>query len=224
YAGKMLRLGLPISLQEVLISLSFLLITAVVNDMGLVASAAVGTGEKLIGFLMMPTMAISVAVATMSAHNFGANRQDRSIKTLWTGIFMSLGIAVLVSACCWLFGTALTSIFSKDSAVIREAALYLKTYSLDCVAVAFVFNFNAFFTSCNKSVFSMAHSLLTTFLIRVPFVIIVGRMAVATLFTIGFAAPLSSLGSLTICFIYFMRLSRKLKADAAAVETAKLPI
>ncbi len=224
YAGKMLRLGLPISLQEVLISLSFLLITAVVNDMGLVASAAVGTVEKLIGFLMMPTMAVSAAVATMSAHNFGANRQDRSIKALWTGIFISLTIGVIVSACSWLFGTALTSIFSKDSAVIGEAALYLKTYSLDCMAVAFVFNFNAFFTSCNKSVFSMTHSLLTTFLIRVPFVIIFGRMAGATLFTIGFAAPLSSLGSLIICFIYFMRLSRKLKADAAVTKAAKLPI
>ena len=214
YAFKMLRLGMPISLQEILISLSFLLITAVVNDMGLVASAAVGTVEKLIGFLMMPTMAVSVAVATMSAHNFGANRPDRSIKCLRAGIGISLAIGAVVCAFCWLFGSVLTSLFSRNPAVIMEASLYLKTYSLDCVLVAFIFNFNAFFTSCNKSVFSMAHSLLTTFLIRIPFVIIVGGMAGVTLFTIGFAPPFSSLGSLIICLIYFGRLSRQLKAEA----------
>lgn len=215
YAGKMLRLGLPISLQEVLISLSFLLITAVVNKMGLVPSAAVGTVEKLIGFLMMPTMALSVAVATMLAHNFGAGRYNRSVRCLWTGTVISLAIGCAVCAFCWLYGTTLTSLFSRNHAVIEEASLYLKTYSLDCVAVAFVFNFNAFFTSCNKSLFSMAHSLLTTFLIRVPFVILVGGMAGATLYTMGCAAPLSSLGSLIICFIYFSRLVRRLRADAA---------
>lgn len=224
YAGKMLRLGLPISLQEILVSLSFLLITAVVNNMGLVSSAAVGTVEKLIGFLMMPTMAISVAVATMSAHNFGAGRHDRSVRCLWTGIVISLAIGCVACAFCWLYGTALTSLFSRNPAVIEEASLYLKPYSLDCVAVALVFNFNAFFTSCNKSLFSMAHSLLTTFLIRVPFVIVVGGMAGATLFTMGFAAPLSSLGSLIICFIYFSRLVRKLRADAAHSGEADMPI
>lgn len=224
YAGKMLRLGLPISLQEILISLSFLLITAVVNRMGLVSSAAVGTVEKLIGFLMMPTMAVSVAVATMSAHNFGANRPDRSVRCLWTGIIISLAIGAAVCAFCWLCGTALTSLFSRNPAVIAEASLYLKTYSLDCVAVAFVFNFNAFFTSWNKSVFSMAHSLLTTFLIRVPFVIIVGGTAGVTLLTIGCAAPLSSLGSLVICLVYFRVLSRKLKAGAGQGGAAESPI
>jgi putative MATE family efflux protein len=230
YAFKMLRIGLPISLQEVLINLSFLLITAVVNKMaednglGAVPSAAVGTVEKLIGFLMMPTLAVSTAVATMSAHNAGANRPDRSVSCLRTGIVISLAIGAAACAFCWLSGSALTSLFSNNPAVVEEASLYLKTYSLDCVVVAFVFNFNAFFTSLGKSVFSMAHSLLTTFLIRVPFVIITGGMAGVTLFAIGFAAPLSSLGSLIICLVYFIRLSRRLKADAALQKAAVPPI
>jgi putative MATE family efflux protein len=226
YAGKMLRIGLPISLQEVLINISFLLITAVVNKMaaekglGAVPTAAVGTVEKLIGFLMMPTMAVSIAVSTMSAHNVGARQPDRSRKCLWAGIYSALAVGAVACAVCWLWGTALTSLFSKDPAVIREASLYLKTYSLDCIIVAFIFNFNAFFSSLNKSVFSMAHSLLTTFLIRVPFVIIAGSMAGVTLFIVGFAAPLSSLGSLLLCLIYYKRLIWKMKDDGAPLEAA----
>lgn len=220
YAGKMLRIGLPISLQEILVNISFLLITAVVNKMaytngmGAAPSAAVGTVEKLISFLMMPTMAISIAVATMSAHNYGARQYMRARKCLWSGIYISLGFGVVVCAFCWIDGTALTALFSKDPNVVHDASLYLKTYALDCIGVAFVFNFNGYFSSCNKSVFSMIHSLTTTFVIRVPFVIIAGGIAGVTLFTIGIAAPLSSLGSLIMCLIYFRWLNKKMKDDS----------
>ncbi len=226
YAGRMLKIGLPISLQEVLISISFLLITAVVNQMaldsglGAVPSAAVGTVEKLISFLMMPTIAVSTAVATMAAHNYGAHQNARARSCLWSGISISLAIAVPACAFCWLFGGLLTSIFSRDPEVVYKASLYLKTYSLDCVIVAFVFNFNAFFSSSNKSLFSMAHSLLTTFVIRVPFVIIVGGMAGVTLLLIGFAAPLSSLGSLILCILYYGRLKRRQNEAPDAALTA----
>ena len=70
----------------------------------------------------------------------------------------------------------------------------------------------------------MIHSLLTTFLIRVPFVVIVGSMAGVTLMTIGCAAPLSSLGSLILCLIYFRLLSRKMKDDSVLIEAADMKI
>lgn len=225
YIKKILRIGLPISLQEILVNLSFLLITAVVNNrMGLSASASVGTVEKLISFLMMPTMAISVAVATMSAHNYGARQFTRARKCLWAGITISLCFAVVVCAFCWIDGKSLTALFSRDPKVIHDASLYLKTYSLDCIGVAFVFNLNGYFSSCNKSVFSMIHSLTTTFLIRVPFVVIAGGIAGVTLLTIGCAAPLSSLGSLIMCLIYFGWLRRKMKDDNTLQESADILI
>lgn len=230
YIGKMVRIGLPLSMQEMLINLSFLLITATVNKLGVesgmgpVPSAAVITVEKLISFLMMPTLAISMAVATMAAHNNGAQQFDRAKKCLWVGIGISLAIAVILCILCWVRGEALTSLFSRDPVVVREASLYLKTYALDCIGVAFVFNFNGYFSSCNKSVFSMMHSLTTTFLIRVPFVIIAGSIAGVTLFTIGFAAPLSSLGSLIMCLIYFRWLKRKMKDDNVLDTVADINI
>ncbi|SHH75712.1 putative efflux protein, MATE family [Sporobacter termitidis DSM 10068] len=213
---SMIKIGGPIALQEVLVNFSFVLITAVVNGMGLYASAAAGTVEKIMSFLSMPTLAVSMAVATMSAHNFGALQYDRARKCLWTGIGLSLLFAAVFTAFCWAQSTALPSIFSKDPEVVREASLYLKTYVLDSLGIAFVFNFNGYFSSCNKSLFSMAHSLLTTLLIRIPFVLIAGGMAGVTLSTIGCAAPLTSLGSLILCLIYFMSLRRKLGDGAGA--------
>lgn len=203
YSKKIVKIGLPLSLQEMLITFSFLIITTIVNKMGVTESASVGIVEKLMGFLMMPTMAMATAVATMSSHNFGAGQSDRARKTLWIGVLISLVPAVVINAFVWLSPMTLPTIFTKDADVIYNASLYLRTYTLDCLFVCIVFNFNSFFASCNRSLFSMAHSLLTTFLIRVPVTIFFSRLADTTLFEIGFAAPLSSIGSAIMCLCYF---------------------
>ena len=80
--AKITKVGLPIGLQSALVGISFLLITVIVNGMGLVASASVGVVEKLIEFLMLPAIALGNAVATMTAQNFGAEQYSRAYKSI----------------------------------------------------------------------------------------------------------------------------------------------
>ncbi len=51
--GSVFRLGLPIAFQDLLVSISFLAITAIVNSLGVIPSAGVGVAEKLCGFIML---------------------------------------------------------------------------------------------------------------------------------------------------------------------------
>ena len=59
-------------LQFALVNVSFLMITVIVNQMGVIASASLGVVEKIIVFAMLPPTAISSAVAAMTAQNYGA--------------------------------------------------------------------------------------------------------------------------------------------------------
>ncbi len=83
-------LGAPIALQDALINISFLIITVIVNQMGVIASASLGVVEKIIVFAMLPPMAISSAVATMTAQNYGAGLIQRMNKCLASGIGIAL--------------------------------------------------------------------------------------------------------------------------------------
>ena len=76
---KMAGLGAPIALQDLLVSISFLIILAIVNSMGVTASAGVGVAEKVCAFIML----ISSAFV---AQNYGAGRMDRAKKALYNGI------------------------------------------------------------------------------------------------------------------------------------------
>jgi putative MATE family efflux protein len=191
--GFLLRLGTPMAMQDFLVSLSFLLITAIVNGIGLDQSAAVGVVERIIGFGMLVPIAFMSAISAMTAQNIGAGRQDRAISAMKYGLVYSLIFGVLILAALQIFPQFAMGLFIDDPAVIGHGALYLRTYSIDCLLVCVVFCFNGFFSGCGRTGFTLANSLISTFTVRVPMVWLMSRMAGVTLLQIGLAAPLASL-------------------------------
>ncbi|MDD2955509.1 MAG: MATE family efflux transporter [Oscillospiraceae bacterium] len=212
-----LKVGFPLALQDVLIHGSFLIITALINTLGLVASAAVGVVEKIITFAMLPPSSFAAAVAPMSAQNLGAGKPERALRTLWCGVFFSLVCGVLVAVYSQIFPETLTRIFSGDPAVIAAAADYLRTYSLDCVLVSFVFCMNSYFSSCGKAAMSFFHSVLATFCVRIPLTYYFSRLAAGSLTLMGLAAPAATLLSLAICLPYLYFLRRRALSAASAL-------
>lgn len=205
---RVLVLGAPIALQDALINVSFLIITVIVNQMGVIASASLGVVEKIIVFAMLPPMAISSAVATMTAQNYGAGLIQRMNKCLASGIGIALVFGVSVCVYSQFLPETLTAFFTKDPAVITMAAEYLRGYSIDCIIVSFVFCINSYFSGQGNSLFPMIHSLIATFLFRIPLSYWFSRIDDSSLFIMGFAPPLSTVVSLLIC-IWYLRYSQK---------------
>ena len=83
---KMAGLGAPIALQDLLVSISFLIILAIVNSMGVTASAGVGVAEKVCAFIMLISSAFMQSMSAFVAQNYGAGRMDRANKALYNGI------------------------------------------------------------------------------------------------------------------------------------------
>ena len=80
--GRITRFGMPIALQDLLVGLSFLVILAIVNKLGLIASAGVGVAEKVCAFIMLAPAAFMQAMSAYVAQNYGAMKPERSIRGL----------------------------------------------------------------------------------------------------------------------------------------------
>ena len=76
------------------------------------------------------------------------------------------GVSVYLYSQFW--PETLTGIFTRDADVIAMGATYLHGYSIDCVIVSFVFCINSYFSGQGNSWFPMIHSLIATFLFRIP--------------------------------------------------------
>ena len=122
-AGRIIRVGLPTGIQNMVISISNVLVQAGVNGYGAAAMAGFGAYMKIDGFNILPVTSISMAATTFVGQNYGAGRLDRVKKAVW----VTLGIGILYTLCT---GAALLAgqdfilhLFTRDEAVIAFGKL-----------------------------------------------------------------------------------------------------
>lgn len=200
--AEIFRIGIPMGVQSILINISFMFITAIINSMGLTASAAMGIGDKIVSFTFMPQSAFSASVAVVVAQNFGAGKMDRAYKAVRYAIEVCVAIEALFLGICLFFPRFMPSLFSNEADVIQMTGLYMKAYSIDGVLTAISFNLSALLNGCGKTTFNMTQNLIATFLGRIPATWFFSRLASANLFLIGLAAPASTVMSIVMLLIY----------------------
>ncbi len=212
---RLLGIGFPIAIQEGLIQISFLIITAIANSRGVDVAAAVGIVEKIISFLFLVPSAMLSTVSALSAQNAGAGLHDRSRRILRYGITICAGFGMVVFLLCQAFSPQIVSLFVHDEPeVVRLGGQYLRSYSLDCVFAGIHFCFSGFFSAYGKSVFSFIHNIASIVTLRVPGAYLASILFPATLFPMGLAAPMGSLLSVVICVFLYRKYRKHWQATA----------
>lgn len=205
---KMLWFGAPIALQDLLVSISFLIILAIVNAMGVIASAGVGVAEKVCAFIMLISVAFMQSMSAFVAQNYGAGHMDRAKKALHYGACVSFAIGVCMCLITYFHGNILAGIFSSDAEVIAAAADYLRAYALDCLLTAVFFCYTGFYNGIGRTKFVMIQGIAGAFCVRIPVSYFMSLQPNASLFHIGLATPLSSLLQLILCVGFMLIVSR----------------
>ncbi|MCR5033692.1 MAG: MATE family efflux transporter, partial [Lachnospiraceae bacterium] len=205
--------GIPIALQDFLVSISFLIITAIVNQLGVIASAGVGVAERLCGFIMLLPSAFSQATSSFVAQNYGAKKMDRANKALFYGIGISLACSVVIGYLSFFHGVGLSRIFSKDLEVCVASSQYLKAYAIDCLLTSFLFCFIGYFNGCSRTTFVMIQGIVGAFGVRVPLSFLFSRILPVSIFRIGLATPCSTFTQIILCFIYLGICTKKMRRE-----------
>ncbi|MCR5742207.1 MAG: MATE family efflux transporter [Lachnospiraceae bacterium] len=197
---RIMVLGTPIAVQDLLVGISFLVILAIVNDIGLTESAGIGVAEKVCAFIMLVPAAFMQSMSAFVAQNRGAGKIDRAIKGFKSAVAISFCFGVVMFYLAFFHGDILSGIFSKDAAVIVAAADYLKAYAIDCLLTCFLFCFIGFFNGMGFTTFVMAQGIIGAFAVRVPVSFIMSRWEPVSLFHIGLATPCSTILQIILCF------------------------
>lgn len=200
---QILRLGTPIALQELLVSVSFLVILTIVNGLGVVPSAGVGVAEKLCAFIMLVPNAFMQSLSAFVGQNIGAGKRDRARRAMGYGMVSALVFGVLMAAAAFLKGNLLSSIFSSDPAVIAAAWDYLRAYAVDTLLVSFLFCFCGYFNGSGSTTFVMVQGIIGAFLVRIPISYLMSGLKPVSLFRIGLATPVSTAVQILLCIVWY---------------------
>lgn len=205
---QLLKIGVPISLQDGFIQISFIVITIIANRRGLTDSAAVGIVEKLISiFFLVPSSMLS-AVSALAAQNIGAGKPERARKTLWYAISVTVSFGFVIALISQFFANGLVGIFEDDPSVIISGAQYLKSYVWDCIFAGVHFCFSGYFCAMERSGISFLHNFLSIVIARIPLSYLASGKFPQTLYPMGFAAPVGSVLSVIICLCAYFIIKR----------------
>lgn len=209
--GNLLKIGVPIAVQDGLIQVAFLLITIIANRRGLTDAAAVGIVEKIISFIFLVPSSLLSTVSALGAQNIGAKKPERAVATLRYAILIAVGFGLIVSTAIQFSAEPVVGLFTTDDGVMLAGGQYLRGYIWDCIFAGIHFSFSGYFCACEKSILSFLHNILAISLVRIPGVYLTSTWFPTTLFPMGLATAAGSLLSAIICVIAFLVLMRREK-------------
>ena len=211
--GNILRIGIPVSLQDGFIQISFIIITIIANRRGLNDAAAVGIVEKIIGFLFLVPSSMLSSISALGAQNIGAGKPHRAKLTLRYAIILIICSGVAVIGVVQLIAPQLVAMFDDSSEVVRLGTQYLRSYVVDYLFAGIHFCMSGYFCAIEKSGISFLHNSISIVFARVPISYIASIKFPATLFPMGCAAPCGSLLSTAICVIAYIVINKKGKTE-----------
>ena len=200
-----LKLGIPSGISQIAVNASFLLLTMLVNSYGDVSiSAATGLAGRFNGFIIMPILAISQSVSMMCAQNLGAGRQDRALRTMLTGVGLSLIIGVPFFFLVMFFPEQIMGIMSNSDNVIAAGGIYLRAIAWDYFLVPFIFSFFGIATGAGHTHITMINTFITSVALRIPAALILSRTFDLGLYGVGLSVPVASMGALIFLTFYIL--------------------
>ncbi len=209
----LLRVGVPIALQDGFVQIAFLVITVIANQRGLYDAAAVGIVEKIISIVFLVPSSMLSAVSAISAQNVGAGKFDRARLTLRYAIIIAVCWGVLVTIIMEFSAPFFVGLFTDEAEVAILGGQYLRGYVIDSIFAGMHFCFSGYFSSIGRSGFSFMHNIISILCVRIPLAYLASRMFAYTLLPMGLATAAGSLVSVIICLILYFWLQRNNRVE-----------
>ena len=215
YASIIVRIGTPIALQDFLVGISFLFLLAIVNKLGVTASAGVGVAQKVCVFIMLVPISFMQGMTAFIAQNYGAGLMDRAKKALKTGITISFAFGIVMFFVTFFHGDLLAGIFSQEADTVYASWDYLKAYAIDCLSTCFLFCFIGYFNGIEKTGFVMLQGVCGAFLVRIPVAFLMQKYGNGSLFLIGLSIPCSTLLQIIMCISAYILFKSKTTSNCS---------
>lgn len=117
-AGLIIKIGLPTGFQNMVISLSNILVQSSVNSFGANAMAGFGAYMKVDGFNVLPVTSFGMAATTFVGQNFGAGKLGRVKRGMWITLGIGMIYTITTGILLLTFSETIMHLFSNDAAVI----------------------------------------------------------------------------------------------------------
>lgn len=170
--GRMIKLGIPSSIQMSLRSLMGVVLMAIVAKYGTYAVAAYGVGLRIMMLVLMPAFGLAMAAATLVGQNLGAGEPERAHLSAWTATCFNMLIMGTVGIIFFLFAPNLISFFNTNPQVVEIGTAYLRITSRGYLFIALGIVLGRALTGAGDTVSPMVITFISLWCLQIPLALI----------------------------------------------------
>ena len=167
YARKIIKLGLPSGLTQLIFSMSLVLVQSLTNSFGELVIAANVIIMRVDGFAMMPNVSFSTAMTTFAGQNVGAKKYDRLFVGARQGTFLAIGVSSVITLILLAFGKDIMHLFTDTNELINFSYKFMTYISFGYVVFAITQALSGVLRGAGDTVSPMWISIITSVIIRV---------------------------------------------------------
>jgi putative MATE family efflux protein len=168
YARRILRLGVPASIEGTGRSLSVNLMLVIVGLFPTVVVAGYGIGVRVFSVIFLPAIAVARGVETMTGQNIGAGKPDRAKSAADLAAKVMLLVLGGVGVVVWVAAGPISAVFTDDPAVVDVSRQFLRYVAPSFGFIGVMRAYTGSFRGASKTMVAAAISILMLGFIRLP--------------------------------------------------------
>lgn len=204
--GELIRLGLPASVEQSTRAVGMLIMTFLMAGFGTVTLAAYGVGIRILSFVIIPALGLSMATSALVGQNIGAQQLERARAIARLSALLTLGVLTAVGAVIFVFARPLVTAFVPGAgATIAEGALFVRftAFTFGLIGVQQVLT--GAFRGAGNTQAAMLIALVSLWLFRLPLAWVLSRYTGLEQTGLWLAFPVGNVLSTLIAMVWFVR-------------------
>lgn len=219
---KMFKIGFPASIEQSTRALGMTVMTFLVATFGTITLAAYGIGSRILSFVIIPALGLSMATSTLTGQNIGAGKIDRAEKITKLSASAGLIILTIVGIVMFLFAKQISAIFIPGEVeTIQSSALFIKIMALTFGFIGVQMSLNGLFRGSGNTMISMILSIVSLWILRFPLAYILSKHTALAEIGIWIAFPVSNIIAAGITIIWFMKGTWKQKQITEEIKLTR---
>jgi putative MATE family efflux protein len=173
---RMLKIGIPGSLQMGSRSIAGMIMMGIVAQYGTFALATYGIGIRLDMFVMMPGFGLAAATATLVGQNLGAGEKQRAEKSGWIAAGNYVAFMLSAGVLFYIFAETVFSIFNNQAEVLQLGKVYLRIVVFAYPFIAIGIILNRALSGAGETTKTMIVTVISLFAVGIPLACILPQL------------------------------------------------
>ena len=140
-AAGVFAIGIPASLNSILMSLSNIIVNNIMSDYGDMAVAGLGVAMKVNMIVVMLLIGLGTGIQPILGYCFGAGSKDRYLAVMKFSMFLAFAISAVMTVVCYCGADPLVHAFLEDADAFTYGMSFARIYiySGPVIGIMFVF-------------------------------------------------------------------------------------